>query len=120
MLQEAEAALLEIRGGGGGGGDDLESDRPGGSGSGSGSIGGDGDSLGVVESGSCGVKAAVAARRQLQLLRGLHAAVADNAHWTATLLSRFGAHVQTARPPPFAWPAVLALRFILHSLWSGP
>lgn len=118
MLQEAEAALLEIRGGGGGGGDDLESDRPGGSGSGS--IGGDGDSLGVVESGSCGVKAAVAARRQLQLLRGLHAAVADNAHWTATLLSRFGAHVQTARPPPFAWPAVQALRFILHSLWSGP
>ncbi len=70
MLKEAEAALLEIRGGNSAGGDEAK--------------------LAVDGSGSCGIKAAVAARRQLQLLRGLHAAAADNAHWTATLLSRFG------------------------------
>lgn len=86
MLKEAEAALLEIRGGDtatalGTLASDNSCDDSG---------GGDKAMLAVDGSGSCGIKAAVAARRQLQLLRGLYAAAADNAHWTATLLSRFG------------------------------
>ena len=84
MLEEAEVALVEIRGGK----DDDGTDD------GAGEAG-----LGVDDSGSCGVKAAVAARRQLQLLRGLHAATADNAHWTAVLLARFDATELTENAP---------------------